>query len=729
MSAPPQITVASTEVREDRFSRFRLIPWWNEDKLRQTRCLVIGAGALGNEILKNLALLGFQKIVVVDLDRIEESNLSRSVLYRTQDVGQFKANAAAHSFKAMSPDAMVQPLVANILHECGLGLFQWSDIILAGLDNREARLFINRAAWKMNRPWVDGAIEGINGVARVFIPGVAPCYECTLGETDWALLERRMSCNLLAREEDTAGKVPTTPTISSIIAGVEVQEAVKLIHGLPTLASRGYIFEGLNHTSYVVEYTENPDCMSHYTIENLVSLPQRSRDITLAQLFERAQHDLSSSEVVVEFSRDIIHKLTCPGCHKEEECFAPVGSISYQQGKCPHDGQMRVVTTLHSYSGARELGSRKLNQLGLPLFDVFTARTAEREIGYLIAGDESDVLTEIGTESCIMSSNAMSSKTKMKAKAPSVLVSGEVLRRIRQHARSQSKTEVCGILIGDEVEGQLQIHASIQGVNAAQAGTHVTFTQDTWEHIYKVKDSEYPDARIIGWYHSHPGFGVFLSDHDTFIHKNFFSSPQQVAWVYDPHSDEEGCFGWVGTRLERLPQISVADGKGGEEAGETGKPEPMGFADDDDEAQDVKLMREDSAPDQKSAPDWLRWSVSAASYLAIFAVGFLVAWMFFPHVIGVPVDPFTGQPIQRFQLLDRHEVEKLVEHERQAEQDRMLSPNGADLDKSSAQPPVTDQNFGAIEHDRSVAPSAGTPSATKSNAANDAKGNHGQPKQ
>ncbi len=398
MSVPPQITVAPSDMREDRFSRLRLIPWWNEEKIRETRVLVVGAGALGNEVLKNLALLGFKQIVVVDLDRIEESNLSRAVLYRTEDVGQFKAEVAAEAVKALSPEAMVQPLVANILYDCGLGLFHWSDLIIAGLDNREARLWINRAAWKMKRPWVDGAIEGINGVARVFVPGSPPCYECTLGETDWALLERRMSCNLLAREEETAGKVPTTPTISSIIAAVQVQEAVKLIHGLPTLAGRGYIFEGLNHTSYVVEYTENPDCMSHDTFENIVRLPQRSAETTLLQLLERARHDLDRDEVVLEFSRDVVHRLSCPSCHQAQELFAPVGSVSYEQGLCPRDGHMRVVTTMHNYGGEPELAQRKLNALGLPLFDAFIARAEDQEIAYLISGDEPDVFASTAAQ-------------------------------------------------------------------------------------------------------------------------------------------------------------------------------------------------------------------------------------------------------------------------------------------------------------------------------------------
>ncbi len=139
---------------------------------------------------------------------------------------------------------------------------------------------------------------------------------------------------------------------------------------------------------------------------------------------------------------------------------------------------------------------------------------------------------------------------------PGVRMEAEVARRIRQHGRSSMKAEVCGVLIGSEQGRTTVVEACIAGVNAAQGGAHVTFTQDAWEHIYKVKDQKYPNERIVGWYHSHPGFGVFLSDHDMFIHENFFSSPQQIAWVYDPHSDEEGCFGWQNKKIEKLDDIA-----------------------------------------------------------------------------------------------------------------------------------------------------------------------------
>jgi proteasome lid subunit RPN8/RPN11 len=231
-------------------------------------------------------------------------------------------------------------------------------------------------------------------------------------------------------------------------------------------------------------------------------------------------------------------------------------------------------------------------------------------------------------------------KRKLDQRQPRVTIDGEVLRQIRQHARSNSKTEVCGVLIGGENGDGLHISARIPGLNAAQAGTYVTFTQDTWEHIYKIKDKEYPDERIMGWYHSHPGFGVFLSDHDTFIHKNFFSSALQVAWVYDPHSDEEGCFGWSGERLERVSEIHVKDDKGGEEAGETGKPEPVGGI---EEAEEVTEEDENT---EIGPPTWLKWMLIVTSYVLLMAIVFVATWMFFPRQQVFFVDPFNHTAIE-----------------------------------------------------------------------------------
>src|SRR5260370_9966229 len=121
---------------EDRFSRFRLIGWWDQEKIRATRVLVIGAGALGNEILKNLALLGFSNIVVVDLDSIESSNLSRSILYRAKDIGRRKADVAAEAVRQILPEASIPPLTANVVTVLGLVLVGCAALLLAGLATR-----------------------------------------------------------------------------------------------------------------------------------------------------------------------------------------------------------------------------------------------------------------------------------------------------------------------------------------------------------------------------------------------------------------------------------------------------------------------------------------------------------------------------------------------------------------------------------------------------------------
>jgi proteasome lid subunit RPN8/RPN11 len=239
------------------------------------------------------------------------------------------------------------------------------------------------------------------------------------------------------------------------------------------------------------------------------------------------------------------------------------------------------------------------------------------------------------------------SKAK-REKPATVRISSDIAREIRQHARSNNKTEVCGVLIGGESDGVTTIEACIAGVNAAQGGAHVTFTQDTWEHIYKIKDRDYPEERIVGWYHSHPGFGVFLSDHDTFIHKNFFSSPQQVAWVYDPHSDEEGCFGWRGERIERLAQFSFVDGRGGEVAGGSDSPRSRAGRMEEQGESEGEDRRQTTSEEDSDLSRLAQTVYAVFSYLAIFLLGAVLAWYFIPRivVVPVPVDPQTGQPLQ-----------------------------------------------------------------------------------
>ena len=128
---------------EDRYDRQRLIPWWEQERLAVARVLVVGAGALGNEILKLLALSGVGHIMIFDMDRIEVSNLSRTVLFKETDAGALKAEVAAQRVSDLNPQTIAVGRAQNIMHELGLGVFLWADVVICGLDNRLARMFVN----------------------------------------------------------------------------------------------------------------------------------------------------------------------------------------------------------------------------------------------------------------------------------------------------------------------------------------------------------------------------------------------------------------------------------------------------------------------------------------------------------------------------------------------------------------------------------------------------------
>ena len=135
-----------------------------------------------------------------------------------------------------------------------------------------------------------------------------------------------------------------------------------------------------------------------------------------------------------------------------------------------------------------------------------------------------------------------------RAKGFQALIRQSVLNQIHRHGKSGEDIEVCGVLVGnvyhDPSGPWLYVQHAIEGNHATQRAAQVTFTAETWEHIQSIMDREYPDLRILGWYHTHPGFGIFLSEMDIFIQENFFPEPWQVALVYDPKGKEEGVFLW-----------------------------------------------------------------------------------------------------------------------------------------------------------------------------------------
>ena len=387
----PEKPLHIPNLHTDRLGTFEFISWWERDKVQNAHVLVVGAGALGNDVIKNLALMGIGYIYIVDFDTIEAANLSRSVLFRESDNHRSKAEVAAARAKAMNPQIHIQYLNGDAMTQLGLGVIRRMDVVIGCLDNREARLAINRFCYWMNKPWVDGAIQELLGLVRVFVPGQGACYECTLTEAALRDLSLRYSCPLLARQNILLGKVPTTPTIASIIGGMQSQEALKLINGMPVEPGKVIHYNGMVNEMHTSAYVPREDCESHWTYGEVTELPARAERTTLDEMLRIAQADLGP-EAVIELDQELIISLKCPVCQTVEQTLKPLSSVSFEAGHCPTCGTLRETELTHLITGDENYLHRTLANVGVPPLHILRAHNGQEYRFYELTGDLPEAL-------------------------------------------------------------------------------------------------------------------------------------------------------------------------------------------------------------------------------------------------------------------------------------------------------------------------------------------------
>jgi len=366
-----------------RFSSFERVEWWDQARVREARVFVAGAGALGNEVIKNLALLGVGHLAVADMDSVEISNLTRSVLFRESDIGRPKAECVADAARELYPGIELRPLVNDVTTGIGLGWFRWADVVVGALDNREARVFINSACARIGKPWIDGGIETLQGIARGFHPPHTACYECTMSEVDWQTINTRRSCSMLARRALAHGGTPTTPTTASVIGGIQAQEVLKLAHGMPSLLGRGFVFEGARHSSYAVEYTIDPNCPWHGDVPPISEIDARW-ETPFETIWVKAERLLGGVDAI-EFSREIVEELVCASCGRRRRMLRAVNAVTDSEAVCDACGVDCYPRFFHSI-GADQL-DKAPRDLGLPRWDIVWARKGGDFHGFELARD------------------------------------------------------------------------------------------------------------------------------------------------------------------------------------------------------------------------------------------------------------------------------------------------------------------------------------------------------
>jgi proteasome lid subunit RPN8/RPN11 len=153
----------------------------------------------------------------------------------------------------------------------------------------------------------------------------------------------------------------------------------------------------------------------------------------------------------------------------------------------------------------------------------------------------------------------------------------EVLRVVEDHVHSDVDREVGGVLIGTMDECAAVVEAALPALRAVGSAANVTFTHEVWDEILDVVERDHPGRRIVGWYHSHPGFGVFLSEYDRFIHQGFFSDERMLALVVDPRDGQAGWFGWRNGQIEKVEELWTrpAPAASGPAAARSRRPAPV----------------------------------------------------------------------------------------------------------------------------------------------------------
>lgn len=321
---------------ESRYDRHSLIKWWDQSKLKTAKVLVAGTGALGNEVIKNLALLGVGHITIIDFDTVSITNLTRSVLFRESDVGLPKVEVARQRALEINPEISILAIHGDLEFDLGIGDVREHDIIIGCLDSINARWAINQLAYRAGIPWINAGIGVAEGEVSFFDPKTeAACYECSISEQMWKRRNQRYSCQGMKRNLPEAA-MPTTAPIASITAAMQVQQALLYLHGKTGLLNPGEkIFLGLNPwTAFKVEIQRKEDCLAH----DLSLEPQFFFNSDPTSEVKNILMELVNSgfdEPVLWLRNEIINTVQCPNCSHQETLNFPLRKYLESQLSCP----------------------------------------------------------------------------------------------------------------------------------------------------------------------------------------------------------------------------------------------------------------------------------------------------------------------------------------------------------------------------------------------------------
>lgn len=381
---------------------FTLLSWFKQDKVRKAKVLVAGAGALGNEVVKNLALFGIGTIYVCDFDRIELSNLTRSVLFREEDAYNhaYKAEVVAKRAMEINPQITVYPIVGDLFSEIGLGIYKDVDVVIGCLDSRIARYLLNRLCMRVGKTWIDGSIENLTGVVKVYAPEIN-CYECNLSREEFNHIMLRTGCADVVRAQTSAGRVATTPISASIVGAMQAQEAMKIIHsseGEPapfkTLLGKMWRFEGMTNTINTYKYSSwKNNCPAHERWSQIVCGKGLSADMKVKDVLAALKILLDATVVEINMRNNkFIDKIISDRPEKEFELHIPESKLEETIQSNDELRKLSYRTIFHkcfyeNIDSEFPYMDLSLKEIGIPYYDIIQVST-DKGIRYVELCDD-----------------------------------------------------------------------------------------------------------------------------------------------------------------------------------------------------------------------------------------------------------------------------------------------------------------------------------------------------
>lgn len=236
--------VTEASIDDDKYDRQKRIAGWDQSKISNATIMVIGAGATGNELVKNLVLTGIGKIILIDYDTINLSNLNRCVLFdkKSAKKQEYKVDVVKKACKNLGDTEIIA--LKEDLNDIDKNLYKKSNVICSCVDNIEARLQSNNYAYYYGVPFIDSGIDEFFGTVQAVYSEVkdSACMQCGVTGMDLDLMWKKYSCTGQEIESEngvTIGKMATIITTTAIIGGIQSQQVIKFLLGLDYFKENG----------------------------------------------------------------------------------------------------------------------------------------------------------------------------------------------------------------------------------------------------------------------------------------------------------------------------------------------------------------------------------------------------------------------------------------------------------------------------------------------------------